>query len=359
MTMDARSGSLDADKGEAEGLLAFAEERGPALQGREAGAAYADIEARLPHILRAVDEFLEAKRTEEALRVVIALNPFWMASKRLDEGLQLFERALTASGGTAATRGKAYFMAGLLAFWKGEDERSAALHDRALAAGRDEPGVTAVALALSGHARLALRRDDVAEARRLCEEALALTAGTDDRAGRSSALHVLAVAAQMGGQLLEAQALLTERIALLHEAGNLAGEGLESGNLSMVERQLGNLDRAEELARFALEVYHHRSDEWAIPFGLSGLAAVAAERGDFNRAAVLIGAAEALMEVQGAAWPPDERPHYERTVEVARDALGADTFERTRADGRAMTTAAAVHLALHRGPAGQSRAGAL
>jgi tetratricopeptide (TPR) repeat protein len=269
-----------------------------------------------------------------------------MASKRLDEGLQLFERALDAPGGDGATRGKAYFLAGLLAFWKGEDERSEALHDRALAIGRDAPDVTAAALALSGHARLALRREDLAEARRLCEEALALTEGTDDRAGRSSALHVLAVAAQMGGQLLEARALLMERIALLREAGNLAGAALESGNLSMVERQLGNLDGAEELARFALEIYHHRADDWAMPFGLSGLAAVAAERGDFTRAALLAGAAESLMEAQGAAWPPDERPHYERTVEAARDALGAEAFEVARARGRAMTTDDAVQLAL-------------
>jgi len=44
----------------------------------------------------------------------------------------------------------------------------------------------------------------VGEARRLSREAIAVTEGTPDRFGRSNAIHVLGVAAQMAGDLLEA-----------------------------------------------------------------------------------------------------------------------------------------------------------
>ena len=130
-----------------------------------------------------------------------------------------------------------------------------------------------------------------------------MTEGTADRKGRSSAIHVLGVAAQMSGDLLEAREFMTERMELARELGSFAGVAGEAGNLSMVERQLGNLERADALAREALDIARQREDEWLFPYVISGLAAVATERGELQRAATLIGAAEAMMEAQGAAWP--------------------------------------------------------
>jgi hypothetical protein len=175
---------------------------------------------------------------------------------------------------------------------------------------------------------------------------MAVTEGTDDRQGRSNATHVLGVTAQMAGDFLEARELMSERIALARDVGNYAAIGMESGNLSMVERQLGNLERADELAREALGIYDRRGDHWAMPYGISGIAAVATERGALERAATLIGAAESMMEREGAAWPPDERPHYERTVATLAKAMGSADFERARAAGRSMTPSEAVDFAL-------------
>ena len=79
-----------------------------------------------------------------------------------------------------------------------------------------------------------------------------------------------------------------------------------------------------------------------MPYKVSGLAASPTDRGDFERASKLVGAAEAMMEREGAEWPPDERPHYERMLTRLRRALGEDEFERVRAVGRAMTTDEAV-----------------
>ena len=72
------------------------------------------------------------------------------------------------------------------------------------------------------------------------------------------------------------------------------------------------------------------------------------ERSDNEYAATLIGAAETMMREEGAAWPPDERPHYERTVAALKDAIGADEFARIRARGAALSTREAVKHALRR-----------
>jgi hypothetical protein len=114
----------------------------------------------------------------------------------------------------------------------------------------------------------------------------------------------------------------------------------------MVERQLGNLERADALAREALEIDRQREDHWAMPYKVSGLAAVATERGEYDRAATLVGAAEAMMEAQRAALPPDERPHYERMVATLTNAMGQAEFDRVRAAGHSMSASEAVDFAL-------------
>ena len=120
----------------------------------------------------------------------------------------------------------------------------------------------------------------------------------------------------------------------------------------MVERQLGNRDTAEGLDLEALEIEERTGGRFTMPFAMSGLASIAAERGQYERAAILVGAAEAMMEAQGMAWPPDERPHYERLLDVLPDALGPGEFDRARATGRSMPPGDAVTFALDTASAG-------
>jgi tetratricopeptide (TPR) repeat protein len=332
----------------AESLLTFSEGAGPRLRALDSKAVFAQLEQRYDDLLSALRWFIDGGRTDEALRLASSLVVFWMATKRLDEGIASLDRALGLPGGDDVHRGRALFDAGYLAFWKGDDERSAALQHRALELGRQTNDPTVTALALGGLARIALRASDLPEARRLCREALALSEGTSDRVGRSGAMHVLAVAAQMAGDLTEARELMSARIVLAREQGNFATISSEAGNLSMVERQLGNLERAEALAREALDIDYQRGDHMSIPWKVNGLAAVATDRGEYDRAASLIGIADATMEAAGGAWPPDEWQHYERTVATLSEQMGATTFEQARAAGRSMATPEAVEFALQR-----------
>jgi len=153
---------------------------------------------------------------------------------------------------------------GLLAFWQGADDDACSLLGQSLHLARRLGDHTTIALALCGLARVALREDlDWAQA--LCEEALAVVAGTGDRRGRASALHVLGVTAQMRGDLPRARELMTARIEAARKLGDEAAVGSESANLSMVERQLGDLNRADRLAREALRIATRRGDQWMIP----------------------------------------------------------------------------------------------
>lgn len=329
----------------AESLRDFAEESSLGFQGLESKAVFEQLERRYTHLLAALQWFINQGRADDAFRLAASLAPFWIATKRLEEGTEWFDSAFAVPGRQDIHHGEALFQAGMLAFWQGNDDRASMLHTRARDIGRQIGDATIIAKALSGLARIALR-SDVAEARRLCREALAVTEGTNDQRGRSNAMHVLGVAAQMAGDFQEARQLMSERIAQARAIGNFLVISSEAGNLSMVERQLGNLNQAELLAGEALEIDYQRGDHWAMPYKVSGLAAVSTERREYERAATLVGVADAMMEAEKAGWPPDERPHYEWMVTTLKSAMGAIAFDQARATGYTMTISEAVDFAL-------------
>jgi tetratricopeptide (TPR) repeat protein len=334
------------ERDRARALAEFAEQAARRLDGLDRKALFVQLEEQHRELVAAIAWFLNARQPDGAMRIANALERYWTATGRLEEGSRWFGQILEASNGSEPHLGRACFEAGLVEFWRGDDDRASALHHRALEVGRRSGDATISALALTGLARIALRSNQLDDAQQLCREALTASEGEGTPLGRASALHVLGVVAQMAGNLSEAREFMSERMALARELGQHGGIAAEAANLAMVEQQLGNLDRAEALSRESLEISRRREDEWMFPYGLSRLAAIAAERGELERAATLIGAAEAMMAAQAVAWPPDERPHYEQTVSRLASAMGDADFEIARARGRALATHDALELAL-------------
>jgi tetratricopeptide (TPR) repeat protein len=341
--MEPKIGHMDS--GGAESLLILAERAGAEITGPNGKGSLEQLEQRSGDLLAAIDWFVDAGRTDEALRLANALYRFWITKQRFDEGAACFDRVLASPGGDERLRGKASLNAGFMPFWLGDDKHAAELFGRSLEIGRQLGDPTMISQALGGLARVALRAD-VAEGRRLAREALAVSEGAADEPGRSNALHLLGVGAQIAGDLVEARDWMTQRLALVRATGNDFLVASEASNLSMVERQLGNLDSAEALAREALQTCERIGDQFTRPFAISGLAAIAMERREFERAATLVGAAEVIMETQHMAWPPDERPHYERMLTVLPEAMGSADFDRARAVGHSMGSSTAVDFAL-------------
>jgi tetratricopeptide (TPR) repeat protein len=202
------------------------------------------------------------------------------------------------------------------------------------------------ALALAGLARVALYTDPP-EAVRLLREALDLARDLPDNdPGRSSAVHVLGPALQMSGDLEGAREVIGQRLATAERQGVAFVVWSESANLSMVERRLGNLDRAEELSRQAVDTETAREHDLYLGWTLNGLAAVAAAKGQSVRAATVLGAAASLLQRAGGEWPPDELEQFKETDAALGRALPPDELEHARAQGAAMSREQPVAYAL-------------
>jgi tetratricopeptide (TPR) repeat protein len=330
---------------EARQLAALTEGADAGLKGLDAKSWRDRLEGRLDDLQAAFDLLLGDERSV-ALQMATGMAGFWMLTGRIPEGRAWLDRACAAADPEDVTLPRALYENALLAFWQGDDAECRSLLARSHDVAHHFEDATGEAVALCGMARVALRDDDLDRARALCEEALVRVDGTEDRLGRSNAFHVLGVTAQMRGELDDARGYMNRRLALARELGNVSAVASEANNLSMVERQAGNLDMATELALEALEISDRRGDEWMVPYELSSLAAIAAARGDFERAAKLLGAAAGMMERMGTAWPPDEKPHFERTWSATATALGQERFERIRSDGGHMSSRDAVAFAL-------------
>lgn len=330
-------------------LLASAEAARARIRAGDDATILDEVERVHAEVLGAMRWHLDQGQPDEAYRFASALVPFWMATKRLDEGARWFADAITRPGASDAGRARALYDHGYLVFWAGEYEiaRQRFTAARALAATVGDHEVEA--LALAGSARVALN-DDLDEAIRLLREAVAVTADLPDSIGRSSAMHVLGVALQMSGDLPAARHVMRERLDQGRAHGDESIVYIESANLSMVERQLGNLDEAEALSREALRIVVRQRNELAIPWVINGLAAVTAAQGAGERGATLLGIAEGLLERAGGEWPPDEREQHDGTLAALRSEDSAAGLDALLDACRAMTLDEGVRYALGHEP---------
>jgi tetratricopeptide (TPR) repeat protein len=331
----------------ADALLAIAEDARARMRRNDAGATAA-FEARSSAMHEALDCYLAEGKPDAAFRLASSLVPFWITTKRIDDGDRWFTRALVAADGSDERRARAIYDHGYLVFWAGQYDLAEARFRDARERARDKDDPTHPSLSIAGHARVALHTD-VPKAIEHLREGVAVTEGTADREGRSSALHVLGVALQMSGDLVGAREIMSARLHLGRETGDEFIVWVESANLSMVERQLGNLDRAEALSRDAVSIGARRGDAMGIPWSLNGLAAVAAAKGDLERAATLLGLADELLEQAGGEWPPDERQQYEGTRAAIAGGLPKDLQDQARSRGAAMSATEGVAYALAEG----------
>lgn len=333
------------DAAHAESLVLAAEEARAAMRRGENADGVEAFEAGYADMREALDWLLDGGRADDAFRLSAAMTQFWMASKRVDEGMTWLQGALDTGQGSDAGRARGLHDLGYLAFFSGgyEVAERRFAESRALAERAGDRNL--VALALAGSARVQLNGDPAASVA-LLREAIAITQGLPESLGRSSAEHVLGVALQLSGDLAGARDVMAERLRHARESGNDFVVFVESSNLSIVERKLGNLDAAEGLSREALRIVVRKNDQMAIPWVINGLAAVTAAKRRFERAALLLALAESLLARAGGEWPADEREQYEGTLAAVAAALPPAELDRLRAEAVAMSLDQATAAAL-------------
>ena len=159
-----------------------------------------------------------------------------MCSGIFDQGTERFSSLSSADPAVRTSIADEAAPTRLAGVWQGADDGAAALRVQALELGSPDGDATVAALALTGLAR-SRSRSDIAEARALSGEALEVAKDSADPLGRSGAIHVLGVAAQMSVTCSRRASSMTRGCALARELRSCVGIASEAGSLSVVERR--------------------------------------------------------------------------------------------------------------------------
>ena len=372
-------------------FLSVAEAAAAYLTGPEQGSWLARLDADQANLRRAAQYAADRPDgTAAVLHLGVALDRYWWARSRLQEAFGLLVPALRRPDADAdpalfaAALGTA---ANVAPFIDLTTARQLAEQAVQVARQLDDDRLLIRSLgALCGacffagelEAGLPFGQESVERARRLSHDVLLgvslliylMIIGTVDPA-RSLPLFAEAIACtERSGDHLTNSLLHNNASGAALEAGNIPAarahleaaaqaaqqigyeHALVQANLGDVLRAEGDLDGARSALEAALRIGRRNGDNWNMAIAILGLACLAGDTGDWDRAAALHGVAQALQDRTGNPW--QEFPARDRrdSLDQARAHLGDEQLERAYARGMALSLEKALDLAMpKRGPA--------
>jgi predicted ATPase/class 3 adenylate cyclase len=308
----------------------------------------------IPDDLRVRLRPYEAKARIGAGGLVYLLGDYPRARRYFEEGLAI-KRDLGDKLGISSTLNNL----GLIARDEGDFVRAKALYEEALAIDREIGDRARLAGTLENLGAVAMLQGDYTTARPFLEEALAIGREGGDNLAVAVTLHSMGNLALLEKDFAAARALHEEGLRIKRELGNKRGTAVSISSLAYIAQEEGDYATATRLSQESLAIKHEQGDKrgMAHSFEVLAHAAIGPVDGDvgggdemrahLERAATLLGAAEALREAIGAPMPPANRDVHARYIERLSTGYGDETA--LKADwerGREMSLEEAVRYAL-------------
>jgi predicted ATPase/class 3 adenylate cyclase len=285
---------------------------------------------------------LETGASELGLRLAGAVSFAWLDRNLLAEGNRLFEALIPAAADAdELVRAKALFTWGMIASVQSDWVRTKELSEEALAIFRRAGHRLGVGWTLLNLAVVPLEFGRAEEARAMLDEADGLLRSEGSGGGLRRLGHLYAQLAAETGDTERSRSELRESAELSLAAGEDFSAATTLHSLGDVELTEGKLDAAAAAYAEALQVAWRTGAQRVVCYSLAGLAAVAAERGRLEDAAVLWGFVERYEE--RLTFTLRRRARYAERL----DAAAAAHPERWQA-GRDLDVGAAVEYALAR-----------
>jgi predicted ATPase/class 3 adenylate cyclase len=337
----------DLRRRHAEFFTAVAEEAEPRLTGSpEAGDR---IGRDHDNFRAALAWAIEKDAAELGLRLGFALWRFWQQRGHLREAREWFDRllALPAAAPQTAARAKGLTGAAGIAYWQNDYPASAAWYREAEAIVRDLGDRAWLTDALYNSASVAMLQGDVETADAKFQEGSAIARDLRDDAIVARFAAAEGYMAFMGDDMARARPLLEETLALAERGGEQMEIAVSHHMVAQVARLDGRLVDAAHHYRQAIHLGHQLGDAASLTEPLQGLAAVEIATGDADRGVRLLAANDAIRARLGGG-PPPEWLRLGDPLADARSRLGADAYQLAWEAGRSLTVDEAVALALDR-----------
>jgi predicted ATPase/DNA-binding XRE family transcriptional regulator len=183
---------------------------------------------------------------------------------------------------------------------------------------------------------------DPAHAKSLLTEALACAHRSGDLMVAGFLLNNAALDALEAGDVRAARAYLQRAQAMQATGDEPAYLTL---NMGWILRQDSDCDGARSSFEAALRVGRRDGNRFYVATASLGLACLAADAGDWRRAAMLHGVAQAFMDRTGLPWVDLEARCRQDSLDCVRAHLGQEQLEQACAEGTALSFDEAIDLA--------------
>jgi predicted ATPase len=326
-------------------FLALGEQASSRLVGPDQGAWLARLDLEAENILAT---HAECDRVEDGgelgLRLVFSIKLYLIYRGLLALLLRLTLEALARPGARGRTRARcrALHAAGQVELFMGRYGEAHQYLEESLSIAKQIEDKERAAMVLEELGVVCTGQGDLAEARGYLEEALNLALELGNKRALASALNALAQLDRMECQLDTAEQLYERVLALARELEDQEPIAIGLLNLAMVSIGRGSRDRALETLAEALAIAEAIGSKRAGQSGLEVSAGLHASSEDWERAAILFGAAEAQMAQTGLRGDPADEAFLAPLIAKTQEALGEPAFAAAKAAGRALAYEAAL-----------------
>ena len=368
-------------------LLDLALRAEPALTGPDQAEWLDRLERDYENMVAVMDWGLEAGEVEKAVRLGSAMWWFFWLRGHFGEMRKRLDLALQRGGALPRSlRANLHVASGAMATLDGEGDLAARHYEKAVALERERKDPRGMPRALRGFASALGNLGQHEAAVPFYEEALRIDRDLGNRAGESAALRgmgkvalslgnldvaqdhferALDIARSMGepqhtayalaglgdvareqGQLEEAARLYAEGLRHCRQLGSRPGVLSALQNLAFTEMASSDFESAEARFTEALGMARSLGDRGRLATSILGLGEISVARGDLERGVRLIGAARRVAGSKPAEQSGRRGDESERSLAVAREALGAEGVERLLEEARSLPLAATVEWAL-------------
>ncbi|MGV0044919.1 protein kinase domain-containing protein [Mycobacterium colombiense] len=296
--------------------------------------------------LREALEFALSDAPELAVELAARLYWYGVARGALTETRRWLDRALDATPpDSSKDRITALYAAAVLAGGQGDVSAVMARAAEAQVLADQITDPVARGLAKVAQAFSALLANDYSRVSTCIAEVLA---SAEDPLIRVSAMILQGWRLQFQGDTGRALVWQEKALAVSQAAGEVVFRSILLWSLGVGWWRHGKPDRAEGLLRQCLGLAHQIDDPRNAAACLEAMGWIAGAKNDPRRAAVLMGAAEALMHGVGAspAVLPDLAVFHEECVQRTLETLGAQDYSAVREEGAGLDFDAAVAYVL-------------
>jgi predicted ATPase/DNA-binding winged helix-turn-helix (wHTH) protein len=280
----------------------------------------------------------------KGLELAAALFWFWTKRGLFEEGKFWLERALAvAPEAPGSVRARA--LIGLAHMYHFQGHSFEAVISEALSLGRQGNDAWVVSFALFMQALAALEHGDYETATTCSLEAREAANISGELVQHGGPLLILGNIAVLTGDHDRAQDLYDESIEVHRIDGDIWGLGILLSVAAGLRIIRGDFEGARTQAAEAMSFCQQLEDPRGIAWSIEVFAALLAAGDDAARAARLWGASDRLLETVGGSLSQEIRWIRARYIDPVKTCLGDESFNSTRAEGRAMSAAQAIALA--------------